>query len=103
MRPPRGAQQLELMLTELPRLTFDDCLFFYLLLMNVNGLNDHSKQTALVDWLKCVKVDIASLQDTHVPSHESIRKWFVNSGFRPVSCYNKSQGTVILNHKSYQR
>ena len=66
--------------------------------MNVNGLNDRVKQTALVDWLKCMRVDFACLQETHAPSHESIRKWFANSGFcvasSPLSW--KSCGTAIL-------
>ena len=54
--------------------------------------------TALVDWLKCMKVDVACLQETHAPSHESIRKWFANSGFRVVSSSvsNKRCGTAIL-------
>ena len=76
---------------------------FNLLSLNVNGLNDPSKCTALIDWLKFVKVDVACLQETHAPSHESIRKWFVNSGFRTVSsCYNKSRSTVILIRDSYK-
>ena len=71
---------------------------FNFLSLNVNGLNDHLKRTALVDWLKCVKVDIVCLQETHAPSHESIRKWFANTGFRVVSsCHtSKSCGTALL-------
>ena len=51
-----------------------------------------------MDWLKCMKVDVACLQETHVPSHESIRKWFAHSGFRVVSSSisNKHCGTAIL-------
>ncbi len=69
-----------------------------LLSLNINGLNDRLKRTALVDWLKCMKVDVACLQETHAPSHESIRKWFANSGFRVVSSSvsNKRCGTAIL-------
>ncbi len=69
-----------------------------LLSLNVNGLNDRIKRTALVDWLKCMKVDVACLQETHAPSHESIRKWFANSGFRVVSSSvsNKRCGSAIL-------
>ncbi len=69
-----------------------------LLSLNINGLNDRIKRTALVDWLKCMKVDVACLQETHAPSHESIRKWFANSGFRVVSSSvsNKRCGTAIL-------
>ncbi len=69
-----------------------------LLSLNINGLNDRTKRTALVDWLKCMKVDVACLQETHAPSHESIRKWFANSGFRVVSSSvsNKRCGTAIL-------
>ena len=41
---------------------------------------------------------MACLQETHAPSHESIRKWFANSGFRVVSSSisNKRCGTAIL-------
>ena len=69
-----------------------------LLSLNINGLNDRIKRTALVDWLKCMKVDVACLQETHAPSHESIRKWFANSGFRVVSSSvsNKRCGSAIL-------
>ncbi len=69
-----------------------------LLSLNINSLNDHIKRTALVDWLKCMRVDVACLQETHAPSHESIRKWFANSSFRVVlsSVSNKHCGTAIL-------
>ncbi len=69
-----------------------------LLSLNINGLNDRTKRTALVDWLKCMKVDVACLQEMHAPSHESIRKWFANSGFRVVSSSvsNKRCGSAIL-------
>ena len=69
-----------------------------LLSLNINGLNDRIKRIALVDWLKCMKVDVACLQETHAPSHESIRKWFANSGFRVVSSSvsNKRCGSAIL-------
>ncbi len=69
-----------------------------LLSLNINGLNDRMKRTALVDWLKCMKVDVACLQETHAPSHESIRKWFANSGFRVVSSSvsNKRCGSALL-------
>ena len=75
-----------------------------LISMNINGLNDHLKRTALVDWLKCLKADVVCLQETHAPSHESIRKWFANSGYRVVSscCSNKSGGTAILVNDSYK-
>ncbi len=45
-----------------------------------------------------LKVDVASLQETHAPSQESIRKWFANSGFRVVSSSvsNKRCGTAVL-------
>ena len=71
---------------------------FNLVSLNVNGLNDHLKRTALIDWLKCMKADIVCLQETHASSHESIRKWFANSGYRVASsCHtNKSAGTAIL-------
>ncbi len=69
-----------------------------LLSLNINGLNDRIKRTALVDWLKCMKVDVACLQETHAPSHKSIRKWFANSGFRVVSSSvsHKRCGSAIL-------
>ena len=35
-----------------------------LISLNVNGLNDHLKQAVLVDWLKCMKVDVVCLQET---------------------------------------
>jgi exonuclease III len=73
-------------------------LTFNLLSLNVNGLSDRLKRTALVDWLKCMRVDFACLQETHASSHESIRKWFCNSGFKVVSSSvsNKSCGTAII-------
>ena len=45
-----------------------------------------------------MKVDVACLQETHAPLHESIRKWFTNSGFRVVSSLvsTKRCGTAIL-------
>jgi exonuclease III len=51
-----------------------------------------------VNWLKCTRVDFVFLQETHPSSHESIRKWFCNSGFKVVSSSlsNKSCGTAIL-------
>ena len=66
--------------------------------LNINGLNDHLKRTALVDWLKCMKVDVVCLQETHSPSHESARRWFANSGYRVASSSltSKSAGVAIL-------
>ena len=62
------------------------------------------KCTTLVDWLKCMKADVVRLQETHAPSHESIRKWFANSGYCVVSscCSNKSGGTAILVKDTYK-
>ena len=72
--------------------------------LNVNGLNDHLKRTALVDWLKCIKVDVVCLQETHSPSHESARKWFANSGYRVASSSltSKSAGVAILVKDQYK-
>ena len=69
-----------------------------LISVNINGLNDHTKQTALVDWLKCMKADVVCLQETHTPSHESARKWFANSGYHVASSSltSKSAGVAIL-------
>ena len=69
-----------------------------LISVNINGLNDHVKRTALVDWLKCMKADVVCLQETHTPSHESARKWFANSGYRVASSSftSKSAGVAIL-------
>ena len=94
---------LELMLRELP-LFMIFIPMLNLLSMNINGLNDHLKRTALVDWLKCLKADVVCLQETHAPSHESIQKWFANSGYRVVSscCSNKSGGTAILVNDTYK-
>ena len=71
---------------------------FNLVSLNINGLNDPLKGTALIDWVKCLKADIVCLQETRASSHESIRKWFANSGYRIASsCHtNKSAGTAIL-------
>ena len=72
--------------------------------ININGLNDHRKRTAFIDWLHCMKVDVVCLQEMHAPSHESIRWWFRNSGFHAASsCYtNKSGGTAILVKDTYK-
>ncbi len=45
-----------------------------------------------------MKADVACVQETHAPSHEPIRKWFANSGYRVVSSSvsNKRCGTAIL-------
>ena len=45
-----------------------------------------------------MKADIVCLQETHAPSHDTIKKWFANSGYRLASsCHtNKSCGTAIL-------
>ena len=48
--------------------------------------NDRIKRTALVDWLKYIKVDVACLQEMHAPSHKSIRKWFANLRCLIISC-----------------
>ena len=50
-----------------------------------------------------MKADIVCLQETHAPSHDTIKKWFANSGYRVVSsCYtHKSCGTAILIKDSY--
>ncbi len=66
--------------------------------LNINGLNDHLKRTALVDWLKCMKADIVCLQETHAASHCTIQGWFCNSGFRVASSSTsvKRCGTAIL-------
>jgi hypothetical protein len=71
---------------------------FNLLTLNINGLNDHIKRTALIDWLKCMKADIVCLQETHASSHSSIKGWFRNSGFYVASSSisNKRCGTAIL-------
>ena len=71
---------------------------YNLLTLNINGLNDHIKQTALIDWLKCMKADIMCLQETHASSHSSIQGWFRNSVFYVAfsSVSNKRCGTAIL-------
>ena len=71
---------------------------YNLVSLNINGLNDHLKQTALTDWLKCMKADIVYLQETHAASHSTIQGWFHNSGFRVASSSTsvKRCGTAIL-------
>ena len=72
--------------------------------LNINSLSDHLKQTAPVDWLKCMKVDVVCLQETHSPSHEFARKWFANSSY-PVassSLTSKSAGVAILVKDNYK-
>ena len=88
-------------LSSLSRRSFSHCHWnqtMNLISVNINGLNDHTKQTALVDWLKCMKADVVCLQETHTPSHESARKWFTNSGYRVASSSftSKSAGVAIL-------
>ena len=75
-----------------------------LISVNINGLNDHTKRTALVDWLKCMKADVVCLQETHTPSHKSARKWFANSGYRVASSSftSKSAGVAILVKDTYK-
>ena len=72
--------------------------------MNINGLNDHLKRTALVDWLKCMKVDVVCLQENPSPSHKSARKWFANSGYcvASSSLTSKSAGVAILVKDTYK-
>ena len=71
---------------------------YNLITLNINGLNDPIKRTALIDWLKCMKADIVCLQETHAPSHSSIQSWFRNSGFYVASSSisKKRCGTAIL-------
>ena len=58
---------------------------YRLISLNINGLNDHLKRTALIDWLKCMKVDIVCLQETHAASHSTIQRWFRHSNFTVAS------------------
>ena len=58
---------------------------YNLVSLNINGLNDHLKGTALIDWLKCMKADIVCLQETQHASHRTTQGWFRNSGFRVAS------------------
>ena len=76
---------------------------YNLLTLNVNGLNDHLKRTALIDWLKCMKADIVCLQETHASSHSTILSWFRHSGFRVASSslLNKRCGVAILIKDTY--
>ena len=71
---------------------------YNLITLNINGLNDHIKRTALIDWLKCMKADIVCLQETHASSHSTILSWFRHSGFRVASSSfsNKRCGVAIL-------
>jgi exonuclease III len=71
---------------------------YNLITLNINGLNDPTKRTALIDWLKCMKADIVCLQEMHASSHSSIQSWFRNSGFYVASSSvsNKRCGTAIL-------
>ena len=57
-----------------------------------------------MDWLKCIKFDVACLQKMHALSHESIKKWFANSGFQVVSSSvsNKHCGTAVLFKDSFK-
>lgn len=77
---------------------------YNLLSLNVNGLNDRLKRTALIDWLNCMKADIVCLQETHAASHAVIRGWFRLSNFLVVSSSvsNKKCGTAILVHKRFK-
>ena len=72
--------------------------------LNINSLKDHLKQTALVDWLKCMKVDVVCLQETHSHSHKSARMWFANSDYRVASSSlaSKSAGIAILVKDTYK-
>ena len=58
---------------------------YRLISLNINGLNDHLKRTALINWLKCMKADIVCRQETHVPSHSTIQRWFRYSNFTVAS------------------
>ena len=51
-----------------------------------------------------MRVDVVCLQETHASSHETIRGWFVNSGFRVVSSSisNKRCGTAIFIKDNYK-
>ena len=77
---------------------------FNIISIYINGLNDHRKRTAFINWLHFMKVDVVCLQETHAPSHESIRWWFNNTGFHAASsCFtNKSGSTAILVKDTYK-
>ena len=66
--------------------------------LNVNGLNDRLKRTALIDWLKVMKVDVVCLQETHAASHSTMQGWFRHSGFLVASSSlsNKRCGAAVL-------
>ena len=66
--------------------------------LNINGLNDCTKQTTFIHWLKCLKADIVCLQEMHAASHATFRSWFSNSGYAVASsCIsNKCAGMAIL-------
>ena len=71
---------------------------YRLISLNINGLNDHLKGTALIDWLKCIKADIVCLQETHAASHSTIQRWFRHSNFTVASSSISSKrcGTAVL-------
>ena len=97
---PAGQDRIRELMLELPTL---DLIIFNFISLNINSLNDHLKRTAFLDWFKCMKADIVCLQETHAPSHDTIKKWFANSGYCVASsCHtNKSCGTAILIKDSF--
>ena len=64
---------LSRMLTRLLLVLLYNYSMYNLISLNVNGLNDRLKRTALIDWLKCMHADIICLQETHAASHGVIQ------------------------------
>ena len=75
---------LSRMLTRLLLVLLYNYSMYNLISLNVNGLNDQLKRTALID--------------SHAASHGVIQSWFRNSGFfvASSSVSNKRCGTAIL-------
>ena len=54
-------------------------------------------------WLKFLKADVISLQETHATSHAILRTWFKDSGYAVASSFsNKRVGTAILVDSKHQ-
>ena len=80
--------------------------------LNCQGLRTSDHRDTLFSWLRCCKVDIVCLQETHAISRQEFDSWVASAsaaglnitGYKSVSSprANRSCGVAILYHPKYE-
>ena len=80
--------------------------------LNCQGLRTPDHRDTLFSWLRCCKVDIVCLQETHTISRQEFDLWVASAsaaslnttGYKSVSSpgANRSCGVAILYHPKYE-